>query len=271
MPLSKSNLLYRGILFVVLIGTVLLWKTLGLSNELEVAILLALFAAWHFIFKKLNAHWSIKLDSILTHQCDPEAYIEKVKALMNDRAAQKHGQYTAMLRLRLCQALMVAGQFEDMEAQLPPMQVEPVTATQRLFAVWVSRLRISLHLHRGETDGAAAELENIRTLLDPKWIKPKILAIYQRGIPYYECVLDMALGRFEGIEERLLRYFEAADSSLNRVFAQYQLGKAYVHSGQPDNARAAFRYVTAHGNKIHAITLAREALTQLDQTGSITP
>ena len=41
--------------------------------------------------------------------------------------------------------------------------------------------------------------------------------------------------------------------------------RIYAHAGQMDKARDAFEYVAEHGNKLHAVDVAKAQLEEMDE------
>ena len=56
---------------------------------------------------------------------------------------------------------------------------------------------------------------------------------------------------------------DKAESNYARVSTTLELGRVFAHFGRTDEARQAFEYVLSHGNQLHAVTQAREALAAL--------
>ncbi|MEL7603639.1 MAG: hypothetical protein AAGU77_10845 [Bacillota bacterium] len=264
MPLSKSTALFRVVYLALVALMVALFIIFSIDSYLYILFFVAVLLLWVFTYRLLANRWMIKVLQILTHQCDPEAFIVKVQKLLQDRAARKRETYALSLQLWLGQGLIQSGKYDEAQAVLPPMPVYPENAAKRQLAIMHASLFTTILLHRNLPDNAATAIEAMRSLADPTVMKRK-LAPVQRIIAYSECLLTLQRRRYEGAEEALLRFFDTAETPLNRVNIQYHLGELYVHFHQPEKARAAFQYAADHGNTLYAATQAREALSRLEQ------
>jgi len=264
MPLSKSRKLYYGIIFALIIiyGTLIYYFR---SNEQVLgAVFLALVVAWHFIYRFLSQRSMSKVQQILTHQCDPEAYLNKLQHLFMDRSAKKEEPHSPSLQTWFVPGLIHSGKYDEAEAALSPEPVDPLTIPKRMLAITHASLFTSIFLYRGLLDNAAVAIDAMRKLADPKMLKSKYASL-QRTIAYSECLLAIKRGQYEGAEDALLRFFDTTETPLNRVCIQFHLGELYLKLNYPEKAKAAFQYAADHGNKLHAAALAREALLGLQQ------
>ena len=235
----------------------------NLNPDICYVLLLALLVVWCISYRLLVKHWMNNLLQILTHQCDPEAFTVKVQKLLQDRSARKRAPHSLNLLLLLGQGLIQSGKYDEAQAALPPQPVNPINVSHRMLAITHASLFTTIFLHHGLLDNAAAAIEAMRSLADPKALKKKYASV-QRVIAFSECMLAIKRGQYDGAEDTLLRLFDSAETPLSRVNTQYQLGELYVHFNQSEKAKAAFQYAAEHGNKLYAAALAREALSQFD-------
>lgn len=263
MSLSKSRLLYFIVIFIIFVIIVSISNFCGLNDDYEKPALIILLLAWVLLHAYISIQSNNKTERILTHQCDPEAYIEKIIRLMNDRSAKKNGRYMLIKRLQLCNGLRASGKFEQMEAELPWQPVKPNTLANRLIALFHASLVLSVYLRHGDTEKAYAMIANIRGLLNNKRLTRKSFSVYESNIKYYNALIDMKCGMFGSVIEQLTHCFNSSDVPYTRASTQYYLGKAYLHFNQLEQARAAFQYTIDNGNKLYVVKLAREALTAI--------
>ena len=110
---------------------------------------------------------------------------------------------------------------------------------------------------------AALALANLHDSVDAlKGDKLYGMALRQSQID--DIRLEMVNGHFENAEKTYRNVFDNAKSNFERASAMLRLGETYQHYDRNEEAREAFEYVVAHGNKLYAVTLAKQHLASLD-------
>lgn len=264
MPLSKSNAFFRIVYIVLSVLMITLYLIFRYDAYLFIVLFAVVLFSWVVVYRLLAKRRNMKALQILTHQCDPEAFISKIQKLLQDRSARKRPTYLLGLQLLFVQGLIQSGKYAEAKAALPPAPVNPISVSHRMLAIMHASLFSYIFLHGGLFDNAVAAIEAMRSLADPKVLRKKYAAV-QRTVSYSECLLALHRGQYEGMEVSLLRFFDTADSPLSRANVQANLGELYLQLNQPEKAKAAFHYAAEHGNKLYAAMLAREALNQLEQ------
>jgi hypothetical protein len=165
------------------------------------------------------------------------------------RAAEQSGDPSAMLAVEIAE-LSLRLELDDPSAW---PAIEEALAGPRLAASPRDHVRACLNwaqgaLHTGRPDRAAALLEVVLAL--------PATAEYERIRPVVELTehaLDLAAGRLDGLEERILRFVARPDRlPLTMLDARLYLGRLRHRLGRPEEAEQDLRAVVADAERVGA-------------------
>ncbi len=203
-----------------------------------------------------------KINNLLTQQCNPDAYIEETQKLLDKAAKRGQTGNTSVLRINLKVGLVAAGRFEEALAVMPYPTLFKNDRIGRIISVTLHHNNFVTLLALGNMEQAALELANLhdslKALTGDKHYK---MALHHSQLD--DIRFKMINGHFENAENAYRNVFDKAKSNIERVSAMLRLGETYQHYGRNEEAREAFEYVVAHGNKLHAVTSAKERLASM--------
>lgn len=252
------------VLFVFLVGSFNIQPVL-----LQYALLLGVIVLPAII---LNAYLEItfrRLLKVLTHQCDPEAYTKLHRAIAA-RLNAKKPVFQNELRVYISTGLIASGRYNDAFNVLLTMAPFNNNAKGLLTEAAYHNNITLLYLHQKDTDSATQHLNAVKQLISNTNFAKKNTAI-RLTIAMEEKLIAMAKGKFDGAEKVLRDVFNNATTPYMKSTAMFSLGEMYAHLGQTDDAKAAFEYVCAHGNKLYAAKKAREYLRKENNGETLLP
>ena len=225
-----------------------------LAGVIEIALLALAFLGDRYAQKRLS--------NTLLVSCDPDAYVKKLRRIMNGVFEKARPTLANVRRLDVCTGLYAAGRFDEMEAELQKITVFP-EKTAAVYRFYYLQQHFYNHLRRDETQYAADLFESMRAKPHIYKFKPRVADGINSALTRMRYALRIAQGNYEGAEAYFLHAMRTADNPYGRVFSQLNLGRVYRHAGDMDKAIIAYRYVISHGNKLYAVNLATEALDAL--------
>lgn len=255
------------IVFVAALAVIFVPVALGiesLSDNLPPLVLLIVvllyFAGTIYFSYRRNK----KIISLLNDQCDPDAFIAQTQRQLDKFQHRGNIPYVLLQRLNLGAGLSAAGRNEE---ALAAMQFYAALIKSdrfgRLMRLTYHQNHFACFISLGMLDHARQALlwlnDAIEAEKDSKLLE-KLRRWYKNDYYRYE----MENGRFDGTEAVFQEMLERAENNYHRVLAMYTLGLVHEHYGRIEEAREAFEYVIAHGNKLHAVTLARQHLETLN-------
>ena len=212
-----------------------------------------------------NRYAQRRLNNILLVSCDPDAYIKKLRRIMNGIVEKRSPAQMNVRRLELCSGLFAAGRYDELEAELRKITVFP-SRTAAIYRFNYLQLHFYNHLRKGENQYATDLFETLRAKPLAYHFKPAVVNSMKQGLANMSYGLRMAQGNYEGAEEHFLKAMHA--NTYSRVAAQLNLSRIYQHRSETDKVRAAYQYVIAYGSKLYAVKLAADALIALDSPPS---
>ena len=212
-----------------------------------------------------NRYAQKRLNNILMVACDPDAYIQKLRRIMNGIVEKRSPAQMNVRRLELCNGLFAAGRYDELEAELRKITVFP-SKTAAIFRFYYLQLHFYNHLRKREIQYAADLLDSLRAKPLAYHFKSVVVNSMSQALKDMNYRLRIAQGNYEGAEEHFLKAMHA--NTYSRVVAQFNLGRIYQHHSETDKAHAAYQYVIAYGSKLYAVKLAADALIALDSPPS---
>lgn len=252
------------VLFVFLVGSFNIQPVL-----LQYALLLGVIVLLVII---LDAYLKItfrRLLKVLTHQCDPEAYT-KLHRTIAARLNAKKPAFQNELRVYISTGLIASGRYNDAFNVLLTMAPFNNNAKGLLTEAAYHNNITLLYLHQKDTDSATQHLNAVKQLMSTTNFAKKNTAI-RLTMAMEEKLISMANGNYDGAEKALRDVFNNATTPYMKSTAMFSLGEMYAHLGQTDDAKAAFEYVCAHGNKLYAAKKAREYLQKVNNGETLSP
>jgi tetratricopeptide (TPR) repeat protein len=261
----KSALIVIGI-DLALFALVLIPPLLGdqpLRESLWILLVIAaglLFSLGVFF---LSYRHSVKLADLLNRQCDPDAFLDKTRRMLDSAAKWSRPAAVLPLRLNLAAGLAAAGRFHESLAAMPDPSLFKNDSAGRSLWFAYHHNHFADFLALGLLDHARLALlwlDGAMRLVRPGKQLDRMNDLYRQD--YY--LFEMENGRFHGAQAVFQDAFDRAQHNYERVVAMMNLGRIHAHSGRTDEARAAFQYVIGHGNKLYEVTEAREKLDALN-------
>ncbi len=203
-----------------------------------------------------------KIDNLLSEQCDPDAYIEKTQKLLDKAHKRGNIAHTLVFRLNLNAGFGAAGRLEEALAVMPDPTLFKNDRNGRFGRVIFHHNNFVTLLNLGNMEQATLALAHLLDSLNAlKRDKHYKMALH---LSQFDIVrLEMANGQFGNAENTFRNMFDSAKSNIERVSAMLRLGETCQHYGRNEEAREAFEYVIAHGNKLYAVTLAKQHLSSM--------
>ncbi len=227
------------------------------------------FFLFYLIYMPLLFYQYGRINSILYIYCDPEKYVEIYRLIINGYQSEKLGYNKKTkslgstvvsidknsLLLQLSSGLLLSGRFDEALGVLDLLRF----AKKNLFnkALYHSTL-CSYYLNTCQYEKASNVLNNMKNdisalnRLHSKKAERAYYVMLQR--------LNMSLGNYDTALDFFVGSLKAAKNTFERVNAQYNLAKVYLHSGDIPRAKEAFEYVVTHGNKLHIVEEAKQRL-----------
>ena len=220
---------------------------------------------------------------ILTHHCDPERFLSRVYRLEKEKidrgnklaaiSADKrtprvqkkvhmNTKSRASISLFIIEGLLSAGKYDEYEKLINALVSAFSDNAQERYRLTVTLThKMSILRKYGDIAAAKEVFEQIKALM-PK-LKPRQAKVLAGRFSLYACLIRMEEGDYSDAVLTLNEALKAAKTPLARITVQMYLGRAYMHLGQTEEARAAFEYVIANGNKLYAVTEAQNYLKAL--------
>ncbi len=263
--LLKILLIFFIGLFVILIMWLLLPSILWqepLASDPVLLVLVPMYILCFVWLYVLQSRFS-KINALLFDLCDPEAYVEGIKQLLAKAEKRRQMLSIQTLRINLNAGLQAAGRYQEALASMPDASQFKDNRIGRT-------LRVVYHHNNFEAFFALGNMDQAQMAL--AWLNDALGSIQGGGkqAEHFkllgrmdEAQLAMARGCFDGAEEVMQESVDKAQNNYQRVSSMLELGRIHAHYGRTEQAREAFEYVVAHGNKLHAVTLAKQHLAAM--------
>lgn len=201
-----------------------------------------------------------RISDVLFKDCDPEKYNELTSILV-----QKTKGSTRIWRLlELSYGLLCQGKYMEARAALENIPRFEATRTGRMQSMSCQLLLFMIHLGLKDLGNAEMYLKEFkRMIFDINMVKEKQRPALIKTSELAQASLDIAKGNFENAEQIFLEETQRSISNLTKVISKYTLGEIYMHYKRFEEAREAFEYIVAHGNKLYMVEQAREKLESL--------
>ncbi|MCL2195025.1 MAG: hypothetical protein FWB76_03650 [Oscillospiraceae bacterium] len=257
----RTTILFNGlILFASLVSV-----TLGVTIEvvrpwLAVLIWIVLFLVSATIAGRYAEKLNKEIDDIYAQKCDPHAYIEKLKEILETRRiVEKERTYVL---LNICAGHLANGDTYNAKLVLDRhFEFSKGNAGLLYKATYYNHL-CACHLRMDDIANAETALNHmLEVVKDEKFPKQHYDGDYN-SCAEKQFLINIAKGNYSGAEEWFLIKFNREKSLLGKVAAQYRLGQIYLHFERFEEAEKAFNYVIEHGNTTYYVAKSRELLHQ---------
>ncbi|MEM5768194.1 MAG: tetratricopeptide repeat protein [Bacillota bacterium] len=201
-----------------------------------------------------------KASNLLSQQCDPDAFIEKMQKFLDKATQDRKTDSICVFRISLNSGLCAAGRFDEALSVMPDPSL--IKKASLINQVHYHHNNFITYLHLGKSNQAELALAWLRdSLITLK--NTKLRGLFSQHYQNDLIIFAVSKGNFDGAETAFQDQFVRAKNKLERVAAKFNQGRVHAHFGRTDEAREAFEYVLAHGNKLHVVSLARKALDAL--------
>ena len=200
--------------------------------------------------------------ALLNEQCGPDAYLWQAQQLLDRMLRQGTTTGVLLWRLNLSAGLSAAGRYHEALYALPDHRLFRNNRRGKMLQAFCHNNGCAALIELGLRDPARQALTMMYGAIDglkPDKAQDRLSRLYRLNYAEYA----MAEGRFDGAEATFREAFDTAENNRGRVCAMMALGRVHAHFGRTDEARAAFEYVAAHGNRLHAVAQARKELDAL--------
>jgi tetratricopeptide (TPR) repeat protein len=250
------------LLLVALLLPAILWQE---PLETGQVVLVVLIPVLIFLFTQnyVLQRRVLKVHALLFEQCDPEAYLEATSQLLAKAEKRAQTLNIQAQRINMNAGLQAAGRYQEALAVLPDASQFKDHRIGRLMRVVYHHNNVEVLIALGQLGQADMALAWLNDALGKLKGSAKQTARYQLIARMDAAQLRMTQGNFDGAEAVFREAIDKAENNYARVSSVLELGRVYAHFGRADEARQAFEYVLSHGNKLHAVAQAREALAAL--------
>lgn len=258
----KEKILERPRLFFSFVSFLILWisGTAAFSTSPAGSIFLIVIPVIVIIILVLlifrgDKKYS-KVFNQLHYHCLPEAFITEVRILLQTELEKETPKDIDLLHLYLSIGFYAAGKFEKAMETLEKIEVSRHHNDSGFLADYF-HCRFLVSLETGRQDTAWDSLVNMREAVTG--VK-KQRELYRKMYDEDIHMLNVARGDYEGAEEVFKDMFERGQTNYDRSFASYRLGGVYKHLGKDTDAKDAYEYVLAWGNKLYIAGRSAEIL-----------
>jgi len=210
----------------------------------------------------------LKIDQLLTNECDVDTYVAIYEALSQRRVNQTAKTYAL---LNLAAGYLFSGKKTEALHALSRIQSFPKNANRVTYEFSYHNFYFSYHLQTNDLPAATEALAQLENLLqNQKWKKSDqnhFWTVYLEK----QCLLQMAKGNYEGCEQVFDLAYKRGESTLYKVVAKYTLAKIYLHDNRNAEAKEALTYVLTHGGSSRYTKSAREQLEAIGNPLFIPP
>ncbi len=267
----KTNTKYKLLMWGIVIGgagiaTLLFLLVFGplIPNGFSFLIYAAMVFGAVFLMlhvgKVYSRHITKRINDILDEECDPEKYL----AAARDLWGKSEGSGRISYQLYLVNGLIFNGQYQEAKDILETVTKFPDSPYGKQLKAGYLYGLFNIAMLQEEAEKVEAYFkEYVRSLDEIKYENERNRQAYERSVLMGRTALNVKEGIYDDAEETYLRCFKEADKKLTRIESRYGLGKIYLHFKRYDEAKDAFNYVIENGNKLHAVTLAKEQLAKI--------
>lgn len=189
---------------------------------------------------------------LLQTECDPDAFLEKTKALQKEGSLGK--KMTDYLKIDEAVAHMTAGRFEEAKAILT--EVDPSTLPERYHVSLIHQMNLMYVLYElGEVEEAERVYTEILPLLsvqDPQVILTKEILLAERA--YF-------LEDYETAEQSIEELLKRELKNRTKLSLVYRLAQMAEAKGEEAIARGYYEEVAEKGNQLYIAKQARIKLS----------
>jgi len=255
----RAKFLYIGL--IVLAALVLI--TLVLTTE-AVHPLLAFFVWLVLVFVSaiIAERYANKLNNeildMLSQKCDPHGFIEKYVEIL----CRRIGNSRTYVLLNLSSGYLSSGDMLKAKRILDSVENFTNSRAGTLNKTCYYNNLCFYYLNIDDIANAEIMLNNmLEVLKNEKFPKQQYDGLYNLYVNK-QFAINMAKGNYSGAEEWFFISFNREKSLLDKVIAQYQLGRIYLHFERFEEAEKAFNYVIDNGNTTHYVAKSHEFLNQ---------
>ena len=244
-----------------------------------IVLLWMLLCVW--LFNRIANKRILQIDKLLTGDCDLIAYRDiwqTISMRRLDRATQVY------VRLNLSTAYLSIGDTESAERVLfsiPALVLAGLPPTVQAEDQPFPRKRISAtyefcyhnnccayHLQTGDLLAAEQSLAQMERILQSGKLHKSHQGQFPSLYTTKQVLLRMAQGEYDGCEQFFTQAYQNAQNTLEKMTAQYTLGRIHLHQDQIPEAIDAFTYVINHGG---SSVYKTKAIAYLETLGAPIP
>lgn len=249
------NFVLIPLMFVISIGLVNLTDKVFLSSVIALVFLIIGILALEFLaMKKYN-----KIGSLLTVNCDPEAYRDSLIEVLSKNTKNMEVQ------LDLSYAYYHCGDYQQMKNILDGIDLRKLKSKKKnishenlKFSYYNMWLFYSLHFDDIES------AEKILDTIDELYLSSGevLRSMNEKTVKARHLMVDSRKGEIPDIEEKLVQN-SVSDKIFYQVANKNFLGRYYFRNGMNDKAKECLEFVVQNGNKLYMVKEAQSMLADL--------
>ena len=216
-------------------------------------ILVLLAAIWVIMLAVIfNAVARKKFSEIhkLLCDCDLDNYMACCQKLLRMRTQKP---IEAMMKLNVSNAYLISGHsadairmLESITADYFPRRLEGLCIEAANMPCYYNIL-LAYYLQINDIAAASSILAKFEAALQNRRLRKTDMSLYTGLYMQKQFLLNMANGNYSECEHFFENVYAAANTTLEKVFAKYVLGRIYLHHSKAAQAKEAFEYAMAHG------------------------
>ena len=233
------------------------WNPVMTVYYISTMIFICAFVATIYASKKNN-----NIVSLLNKECNPQLFINKYnKILKRNKGALR--QYV-LLQLSAGNLnlgdLQMARQMLDTAASCGFSNTKQSASNQFHYY----QLMCSLFLSANDIENAEKTLSYLKVSAQ----NPKMYPVNKNSTlslcTSLQFSINIEKGIYDGAEQFFNNAFDIASIPIEKVSNKFFLGKIYMYFNRTEEAKTAFEYVIANGNKIICVKKAQQFLNQIN-------
>ena len=247
--------------WLVFLGLYLLFAIFfreNIQTFFDLIIALVLIALLVFVLNYFIARlFSVKLLKILTNECDPDRYLSEYDSFykISDKSMNKHPIYF----VNRYSGLIYSGRYTEARQTMENAPAPELVNKQAYYPIYYVNAAHQ-NILDGNYDDARQKLDYIRNLKLPK----KHQSIFINAIDGNEAEILRKQGHLPESRALLNEVLSRKIYKLNRLVCIFALGLIDVDEQKYNDARTAFSYVIAEGNKLNLVVLAKQEVGKID-------
>lgn len=249
------NFVLLPLIFVISIGLAILTDKVLLSFFIALAVAIAGVVALEILArKKYN-----KIGSLLTDNCDPEAYRDSLIEVLSKNTKNME------VRIDLSYAYYHCGEFQQMRSILENIDFREFKSKRKNLQTEAFRFQyydmwFFYFLGINDLESAEKTLNDIDKLF---MSSDELLKKLKAGdVSARHLVLESYKGEVPQIEEKFA-LIPLPDKIFYKVCHANSLGRYYFRNGMTDKAKECFEFVVQNGNKLDMVKEAELKLKEL--------